>query len=289
MLKLIDQVLRRISPALHAKLKQGFRSYKKKANPKLSKDEFLQILRHDLRIKHGDVVFIHSSMRNLYLDFEKNEILPLLQEAVGQEGTLAFPCWQFNVRAEDYIRENDPVFDLKNSPSAMGKLPDELRLDPRASRSFHPTNSIVAIGKHARVLTDGHEKGIYPCGDQSPFYKLIGLNAKVAGIGVTVDNLTFVHTVEDTMKDEFPLKTRNEEVFPCRCIDGDGNEHIVQTLVASRAISHRDVFGFFKEHIPLSMYRPVKVKNMDFFSLDVPPLFEELKKLAKQNKSIYHF
>lgn len=289
MLKLIDQVLRRISPALHARLKQGFRSYKKKANPKLSREEFLGILRKDLQIKPGDVVFIHSSMRNLYLDFGKNEMLPLLQQAVGPEGTLAFPCWQFNIRAEDYIRDNDPVFDIRNSPSAMGKLPDELRMDPKAFRSFHPTNSIVAIGKHARELTEGHETGIYPCGEQSPFYKLIGLKAKVAGVGVTVDNLTFVHTVEDTMHGEFPLKTRNDEVYPCRCIDREGNEQIINTLVASKAISHRDVFGFFKKHIPLTMYRPVKVKNMDFFSLDVPPLFEELKKLARQNKSIYHF
>src|SRR6186713_1121794 len=145
MLKLLDQTLKKISPALHAIVKQRFRSYKKQSNPKLSRDEFISLLKNDLRISSGDTVFIHSSMRNLYLDFGKNEILEILKHVVGPDGTLAFPCWQFNVRAEDYIKENEIVFDIVNSPSAMGKLPDELKNDPHAFRSFHPTNSVVAI------------------------------------------------------------------------------------------------------------------------------------------------
>lgn len=289
MLKLIDQILRKISPSLHGRLKQGFRSYKKKTNPTLSKEEFISLLRNDLKIKQGDTVFIHSSMRNLYLDFGKNEILALLLEVVGVEGTLAFPCWHFNVRAEDYIKEHDIVFDVRHSPSAMGKIPDELRMDPKSFRSFHPTNSVVAIGKNAKELTTGHESDIYPCGFQSPFYKLVDFKAKILGIGVTVDNLTFVHAVEDTIKSDFPIKTRNEEIYTCKCIDANGEEKMIDTLVASKAIGHRDVFGFFKKYIPSSMYRCVKTKSMDFFSLDAPELYTQLKELALKNKSIYHF
>ena len=289
MLKFIDQTLKKLSPALHAQLKQRFRSYKKQANPKLSRDEFVSLLKNDLKISSGDTVFIHSSMRNLYLDFGKNEILEILQDVVGPTGTLAFPCWQFNVRAEDYIKENEIVFDIIHSPSAMGKLPDELKNDPQAFRSFHPTNSVVAIGSKAQELTEGHETGIYPCGAQSPFYKLIKLNAKILGIGVTVDNLTFVHTVEDTAPSAFPIKTRNDEVYACKCVDKSGNQQVINTVIASRAISHRDVYGFFKKYIPSSMYRNVKIKNMEFFSLDAPSLFEELKNLAASNKTIYHF
>jgi hypothetical protein len=37
------------------------------------------------------------------------------------------------------------------------------------------------------------------------------------------------------------------------------------------------------------MYRSPKVKNMDFFSLDAPALYDQLKELALKNKSIYHF
>jgi aminoglycoside 3-N-acetyltransferase len=289
MLKWIDRTLKKISPSLHSKLKGSYRSFKKKSNPKISRSELLSVLRNELGVRQGDTVFVHSSMRSLYLDFDKKEVLDVLKEAVGTAGTLAFPCWHFNTRAEDFIRENDPVFDIRNSPSAMGKIPDEVRLDPAAFRSFHPTNSVVAIGKNARQLTEGHETGIYPCGEQSPFYKLIGLKAKVIGIGVTVDNLTFVHTVEDTMPEKFPIKTRNEEVFECKCIDSGGQTKIIRTVVASLAIQNRDVFGFFKKHIPSTMYRHCKVKGMDFFSLDAKETFDQLKKLALDNKSIYRY
>jgi aminoglycoside 3-N-acetyltransferase len=289
MLKWIDRTLKRVSPSLHAKLKGGYRAFKKKSNPKATRQELLSILRNELKIVRGDVVFVHSSMRSLYLDFDKTEILAVLKEAVGEEGTLVFPCWHFNIRAEEFIKEHDPVFDIINSPSAMGRIPDELRKDPGAFRSFHPTNSVVAIGPRAEWLTKDHETGVYPCGEQSPFYKLIALKAKVIGIGVTVDNLTFVHTVEDTMKDSFPVKTRNEEVFSCSCVDEQGKIRIVQTLVASLAIQQRDVFGFFRKHVPASMYRFVKIKGMDFFSLDAPAVFEQLKKLARENKTIYSY
>jgi aminoglycoside 3-N-acetyltransferase len=289
MLKWVDQTLKKISPSLHARLKGGYRAMKKKTNPKLSREEVISILRKDLQIKIGDVVFVHSSMRNLYLDFDKSEILGVLQEVVGDSGTLAFPCWHFNIRAEDFIKENDPVFDIRNSASAMGKIPDELRKDPNAYRSFHPTNSVVAIGPKAKWLTEGHDTGIYPCGDQSPFYKLIALNAKIIGVGVTVDNLTFVHTVEDTMPDKFPIRTRNDQVYPCNCVDANGKTKVVRTVVASLAIQQRDVFGLFKKYVPSSMYRNCKVKGMDFFSLDAPDTFSQLKKLALENKTIYHF
>lgn len=281
--------MKKTSPRLHAGLKQAFRSWKKKSNPTISREDLGRILREDLGVTDGDTLFIHSSMRNLYLSFDKKEILPVLRQAVGEQGTLAFPCWQFNIRAEDFIRDNDPVFDIRHSPSVMGKIPDEMRNDPAAHRSFHPTNSVIAIGKNAKFLTDGHETGIYPCGEQSPFYKLIALRAKVIGVGVTVDNLTFVHTVEDTMKDAFPIKTRNEEVHQCRCIDLGGESKIIPTLVASKAIGHRDVFGFFRKHVPSEMYRQLRFRNMDFFSLDAAKVFKRLSELAAENKSIYHF
>jgi aminoglycoside 3-N-acetyltransferase len=289
MLKLIDRTLKKFTPALHARLKQAFRSYKKKSNPTISRDELRDILRNELKVKAGDTLFIHSSMRNLYLDFDKKEILTVLKESVGETGTLVFPCWQFNTRAEDFIRDNDPVFDIRNSPSAMGKIGDELRRDPAARRSFHPTNSVVAIGPGAEHLTEGHERGIYPCGEQSPFYKLIAAGAKIVGVGVTVDSLTFVHTVEDTFKGTFPIKTRNEEVYSCNCVDANGRVQVVRTLVASTAIQQRDVFGFFRKHIPITMYRHCRVKNMPFFSLDAAPAYEQLKSLALTNKTIYHY
>jgi aminoglycoside 3-N-acetyltransferase len=289
MLSKIDQWLGKLSPALHKTIKERYRMFKKKTITKLSKTEFISILNDQLEIREGDTVFVHSSMRNLYLDFDKQEILPTLIDIVGPSGTLLFPCWQFNTRAADYIAQHDIIFDIRNTPSAMGKLPDELRMNPKAHRSFHPTNSVIAIGAKSIDLVEGHESDIYPCGEKSPFFKLIKAEAKILGIGVTVDNLTFVHTIEDTIKEAFPIKTREDKIYSCKCIDENGDEKIVDTLVASTAISQRDVYGFFKKFISRNIYKPIRINNMDFFSLKAPETYVELKELALKNLSIYRF
>ena len=287
MIKTIDSYLSRFFPKLHKFLKMKLGEMRKKYHPRLSKEEFIHILKNDLGIKEGDVLFVHSSMRKLFLDFSKNEIVPILKELVGKEGTLLFPCWQFNTRAEDYIRENEIVFSHRDSPSAMGKISDVLRSQPDAFRSFHPTNSVVAIGKRAKELTEGHETDIYPCGKASPLYKMMAYNAKVVGIGVTVDNLTFVHVVEDTTEGVFPLKTREETVYDCTCINQAGEKISLQTLVATKAVSKRDVTAFFNREIPQEICKRITRKGMTFFSGETPQLYEQIKKSAEKGQTIY--
>ena len=287
MLKFIDKVLIQLSPFLHRKLKNWLNNFRKKNFPKLSKKEFTELLINDLNIKTGDCLFIHSSMRRLYLNFPKKDLLSILQELVGKEGTLIFPCWQFNIRAEDYINENDIIFSQLESPSAMGKLSDVLRSEKNAFRSFHPTNSVISIGKHAKEITTGHENDIYPCGESSPFFKMMKFNAKVIGIGVTVDNLTFVHVIEDTMKERFPLKTRMDKVFDCLCINKNHSEIFIKTKVASKDVSKRDVTDFFNKNIPNEICTRIKKKNMDFFSSQTTKLYGKIEECAEKNLTIY--
>ena len=287
MIKLIDRYLIKISPALHRVLKKKLNDYRKKHNPKLSKAEFISILENDLGIVKGDTLFIHSSMRKLYLDFPKADILDILKQIVGKEGTLLFPCWQFNTRAEEYIKENEIVFSHKDSPSAMGKLSDVLRFNPEAHRSFHPTNSVIAIGKNAKELTEGHYEDIYPCGTHSPFYKMMKYNAKVIGIGVTVDNLTFVHVIEDTIKEKFPIQTRMDETLDCTCITENDEKIIVKTKVATKAVSNRDVTAYFDENISQEVCTRIARKKMTFFCGETNKLYKEIENCAKENKTIY--
>jgi len=287
MLKLLDKYLIKISPALHKYFKRKLNEYRKSHNPKLSREEFIDILKNDLTVSIGDVLFIHSSMRKLFLDFPKEDILPILMNIVGENGTLLFPCWQFNIRAEDYIKGNEIVFSFHDSPSAMGRLSDVLRQHPEAFRSFHPTNSIVAIGKRAKELTEGHADDVYPCGEKSPLFKMIKYDAKVIGIGVTVDNLTFVHVIEDTIKEKFPVKTRDNTIHSCNCIDETGNAVVVKTLVASKAVSKRDVTAFFNNEIPQNVCKRITRKGMSFFSGKTPELYQYILKSAEKGKTIY--
>lgn len=287
MIKKIDLLLKQFSPALHFKAKKWFNDLKKKFHPKITKKEFIDLLQQQLKIQPGDTVFIHSSMRKLYLDFPKSEILNILQEIVGIDGTLIFPCWHFNTRAEEYIQEHDIVFSIKESPSAMGKISDQLRYHPTAFRSLHPTNSVIAIGKNAQFLVEGHEQDVYPCGLQSPFYKMMSLNAKVIGIGVSVENLTFVHVIEDVIKEAFPVQTRSTKIYDCPCINSKGEKIILSTKVATPAVTKRNVTAFFDRYISQAICHRIRYKKMDFFSSSTPELFESIENCAKKGQTIY--
>ncbi len=126
------------------------------------------------------------------IDFSPFKVLQILIDLVGPEGTLIFPAWHFNYRAEDYLKKEN-IFDVKLSPTVMGLLPELARRHSSAFRSAHPTTSIVAIGKYAKELTEDHEKSIYPCGEMSPYYKMMKYDAIIVGLGVTSHFVSFVH------------------------------------------------------------------------------------------------
>jgi aminoglycoside 3-N-acetyltransferase len=166
-------------------------------------------------------------------------------------------------------------------------LPEIARMEEDAFRSLHPTNSVVAIGKYARELTQYHQETIYPCGEKSPFYEITKYNGIIIGLGVSVDRLSFVHTVEDVMKEEFPLKTRTDKVYECRVIDKYGNSTLVKTLVASKEIKDRNVKRFMKLYIPKDICKHLTYKGVSFFMADSKRLFEEMVILVKEGKTIY--
>ena len=166
----LKKIIFRILPLdVFIKLRRNYRSILKKVYRPLSEKEFKSILVNRLGIEKGSVLFIHSSVDSLNIQFDACRLLEILLEIVGEEGTLLFPAWHFNYRAEDYLRKQ-LVFDVKRSPSALGLLSEVARRHPQAVRSIHPINSIVAIGKYAAEITNEHGNSIYPCDETSPYY-----------------------------------------------------------------------------------------------------------------------
>ena len=63
-------------------------------------------------------------------------------DAVGAEGTVLFPLFNFGF-------SNGEPFDIRNTPSKMGKLTEAARLHPDAVRTGHPVYSFAVIGAKA--------------------------------------------------------------------------------------------------------------------------------------------
>jgi aminoglycoside N3'-acetyltransferase len=136
-------------------------------------------IRRDLRnlgVVEGDVVLVRAGLKAVGA-VDQGNFLDALLDAVESHGTvasLAFTrggfAWQAS-KISPYTQD---------SVSYAGALPNMMIAHPHSHRSLHPQCSIVAIGKHAQQLTDGH-------GPHSrayePVRKLIALKAKMLVVG----------------------------------------------------------------------------------------------------------
>ncbi len=181
------------------------------------------IFRHlcsDLRalgIAEGDTILVHSSLRSLGpLPGKKAEtVVQALLQVLGPEGTLLFPALSY-----DSVTEENPVFDVRNSPCCVGGLPEYFRTRPGTIRSIHPTHSVAGTGKNAAFLLRGHEQDTTSCGPNSPFRKLRDAGTWVLFLGCGIASNTSMHAVEELVDPPYLHKGPVEY----RIILADGSE-----------------------------------------------------------------
>ncbi len=254
----------------------------------LTEENFKTILENKLGITNGKVVFVHSSIDKMNLGFPTYKVLSILLDIVGPQGTLLFPAWQYKGRAIDYLEKNpEKIFDVIKTPTAMGLLPEIARRHKMTLRSLHPTSSIVAIGKHAEALISTHHLSVYPCGALSPYYKMLKYDSAIIGLGEKTVSLSFVHCIENIMKDQFPIKTLQETPFRFNVKDYTGNIIEVKTMIPYKAIQNRNIPGYMKKHISKTICKSIKYRGSNYFVADTKKLYDRMLELAKDNITIY--
>lgn len=141
-----------------------------------------------LGIEQGDVVLLKGDLSEIGLvggspKDSRELVFRVLWDAVGGEehGTLITSAF-----TETFFRWHltDFVFDQSSPSKSGGALTKYFLQHPRVFRSAHPTNSFVAIGKHARYLTEGHDETSH---QYDPVGKVIALGGKALSLG-TVPN-----------------------------------------------------------------------------------------------------
>lgn len=254
--------------------------------PRLNISDLKAIITDKLNIKLGDTVLIHSSLGSLNLDIPPFDLLNLLINIVGENGTIIFPTYP-KLTSYKFLESNN-VFNIHKTPSYMGILTELARRHPDAKRSLHPTKSVVAIGKEAIYLTKDHQKDIYPYGVNSPYFRINEFNGKIIGIGVSTRNLSCVHCVDDYMKENFPVMPYSEKVFDAQCIDKDGKNVIVKTYAHLMTKMNFNIPKFIRKYINSDICQDYDIDGMKFFRADSTKLFEKLLSLAKEGKTIYN-
>ena len=256
--------------------------------PPLTEIDFRTILTNDLRLSAGDLVYVHSGMDGLNLDFPFYRILFLIQEVIGPDGTIVFPTYP-NHRISSYgWLKQENVFDVRRTPSYTGILTEFARRQRRAVRSLHPTKSVCAIGSAAAELTATHHLSPYPYDTNSPYYKLIAGGGKIIGLGTTTNYISFGYCVDDAFKDKFPVRVYHDELFEATCINYDGERVAVKTFAHNmRTTVHPDMPEWMRSYVSEDACRDLLVRGMRFFRADAPKLFGEMMELARRDIIAY--
>lgn len=144
-------------------------------------------------VREGDCLIMHSSFKSLELtNVSPSDVIRTLIEAVGRQGTLMMPTFTYCYSGI----WNVPPYNPATTPSHyMGILAETLRAYPGALRSASPTYSVAAIGKHARLLTEGRaDSG--GLGPGSSFEEAYRLGARILLIGVGSNRNSMIHYAE---------------------------------------------------------------------------------------------
>lgn len=129
-----------------------------------------------LDICPGDTVLIRAGLKSVGRISAKDFVGALLA-AVGPEGTIVSLAFTNTT----FIRKPNPIDAFTaETRSYAGALPAAMLEYPGARRSRHPTNSYVAIGRHAEKITAGHDAN---SGAYEPVRAIMDLGGKCALVG----------------------------------------------------------------------------------------------------------
>ena len=150
-------------------------------------------------IEPGMLLLVHSNILRTMQEFQKedipltvNDILDSFIEAVGPEGTLLFPLFNFDFSW-------GKSFDMRTSKSSMGALTEAARLRTDSVRTGHPVYSFAVLGRLKEKFRGLNNLTAYGAG--SPFEMVHSMRVYVAVLDLTDQaSMTFYHHVEEMEK-----------------------------------------------------------------------------------------
>ena len=120
------------------------------------------------------------------------------------------------------INAENPIMDVRTTPSYVGILSELFRKRPGVHRSLHPTHSLCGKGRSAIEFLTGDHLANTPCGFETAYRRLYEQKGQILLIGVRFMENTFIHGVEEWYK--VPGRIEDEQL-PLYVVDFDGNTH----------------------------------------------------------------
>jgi aminoglycoside 3-N-acetyltransferase len=165
----------------------------------------------------GDLIVVHSSFDALKSSGKSpKEIINLLRNYIGDDGTLAMPVirkYKGDLDPVEQMKEiktnTELTYNVRTSPVSTGLLPREFLNCERVEISKFPLNTMAAVGRLAKSMVENNLYGdiLLPHGTNSSWKFCVDNNAKIIGLGINlVHSLTILHTIEDCKYPYWPIK-----------------------------------------------------------------------------------
>ena len=224
-----------------------------------------------LGVKENGFLLVHSSYKSLGSEANDiDEVIAALKDALGPKGTLLFPALSYET-----INKDNPYFDIKNTPSCVGIIPEWFRKQPGVLRSMSPTHSVAAIGHRAKEIIKEHELDTTPVGPNSPFRKLRDLKGQILMLGCGLKPNTSIHGVEELVQTPYLF---DEKSYTYHCTDWDGK--IIDLTIRRHHFrnSHGDYvdqrYDRLKYILPDNVMKTGKVLDADCHLIEAKPMWD---------------
>jgi aminoglycoside 3-N-acetyltransferase len=170
----------------------------------------------------GRTVWVQSSWNEFFnVPMRPAEVIDLMRDVIGPTGTLVMPAFPID-------QDPDKVFLADRAPVYTGLLCEMFRRLPGVQRSIHLSSSVCAIGPNAEFLLKDHHRTLVPWGQDSPFGRLMEVDALIVGLGLGPGSMTPLHVVECVLYDEVPyfrLVFKGVTRYRWRLSTGETGEH----------------------------------------------------------------
>jgi aminoglycoside N3'-acetyltransferase len=243
--------------------------------------QLADIIINDMNITRNDIVMIHTSLRNINLiDSHPEDLIHLLKMIVGTQGTLLMPTF-----SESHYKNlnSELLYKIRSASIRFDLINESFRQMPDTIQSCLPTESFAAWGKMTKSLSEENSKSENGFDAKNLFGKLCLLSAKIIGIGVSLTDFSFLHTIGDILYKDYP--ERYSKPIKKINVDSTGEKftghylHDLSDIIKSK--SSDEISKFFEE-VEL---RTFKKRGIPFFWLSAEKVYNKILVLSKSGIS----
>jgi aminoglycoside 3-N-acetyltransferase len=240
-------------------------------------------------LRRGDAVLIHSSASG-FEGFRGtlNDVIAILEDVVGTEGTLIMPTLSMAGSAIEFAKSGR-VFDPRTTPSQVGLLTELFRRSPGVKRSIHPTHSVAAWGADTDWWLADQYLAKTPCGSGTPFHRLIEKNGKILLAGTGIASMTFYHCAEELLEPRMPESPFTIETFRMRFrVAGEIRETAPTRLYEPTLSRRRNLAPLEAELRNTGRWRETQTGTLRLILLEAQQVLDTLEDMARRGVFCYN-